>query len=825
MATKDLKVIIAGGGVAGLTLANMLEQFGVDYLVLEAHSHIAPPVGASIGLFPNGLRILDEMGCYDEIKRMEEVRTRGPTNTRNESGKVIKTLVDMPGTLEIRHGYGLIFFERQRLLQILYGQLRHKERVLTDKKVTDVDLVDGGVAVKTADGDAFTGTFLVGADGVHSAARKLMVELGQKLQPGYFTGKEASQVACHYKCSFGIAKDVPGWNDGEQTFVIGKGSSQLIASGPNNQVYWFFFVRLPKVKYGDDIPRYTKEDEAEMVKQYSAVRITEKVNFGQIYARRVASTLTPLHEIVHKKWFFGRIIALGDSVHKPNPIGGQGGNGALESCAELVNALMRMKQKRGGSLAGLQDTEIQDIFSQTQRARHQRAKMVLDLSHQYQAINAYESPLLSLIFHHVVGPLASDESSHALFADMFCRGSSLAFAPKPHRPHVIPFENELPAKPVPKTVSRVVLSGFIGLMLLAIMTAHAAFQLVDVSLTWGETVPIVIQWLGEGSQVSEWLNRAVSIFSEPLLSEDPAPRVQLAFFLSQLISPILISTIDGYRAGNGVTLLGLPIVSNTLMSIFGRGQVVPAQAILSAVSNATLPTGRIVPTEVARALIPAITFGYIIPTALLFALNVDNSSWQNWVALWQFAPPAVNVVTYLLSSLQRQRKPRAEHHGQGYQGYPPDFYDRRELPALKYVYTFAFAVQAAAHISTLIYCWTHPSMTIVGTLFGLERLTTGTWRLKSFSSNIAAFVTYDMAISMAAIVGSNLYTVWGLRSTGYITTQTTIKGILSVVAGQFLVGSGATWAGLVYWQEEVIADLSKKTKEGIPKSEQRQKLE
>lgn len=103
MATKDLKVIVAGGGVAGLTLANMLEQFGIDYLVLEAHSHIAPPVGASIGLFPNGLRILDEMGCYDEIRRMEELRTRGPTNTRDESGKVIKTLVDMPGTLEIRY--------------------------------------------------------------------------------------------------------------------------------------------------------------------------------------------------------------------------------------------------------------------------------------------------------------------------------------------------------------------------------------------------------------------------------------------------------------------------------------------------------------------------------------------------------------------------------------------------------------------------------------------------------------------------------------------------------------------------------------------------
>lgn len=61
------KVIIVGGSVAGLSTANMLEQFGIDYVLLEAYPKIAPQVGASIGILPNGFRILDQLGCFQPI--------------------------------------------------------------------------------------------------------------------------------------------------------------------------------------------------------------------------------------------------------------------------------------------------------------------------------------------------------------------------------------------------------------------------------------------------------------------------------------------------------------------------------------------------------------------------------------------------------------------------------------------------------------------------------------------------------------------------------------------------------------------------------------
>lgn len=51
--------IIVEDSVTGLSLANMLEQLGIDYMLLKAHETIAPQPSASIGLLPSSLRILD----------------------------------------------------------------------------------------------------------------------------------------------------------------------------------------------------------------------------------------------------------------------------------------------------------------------------------------------------------------------------------------------------------------------------------------------------------------------------------------------------------------------------------------------------------------------------------------------------------------------------------------------------------------------------------------------------------------------------------------------------------------------------------------------
>jgi 2-polyprenyl-6-methoxyphenol hydroxylase-like FAD-dependent oxidoreductase len=71
-------------------------------------------------------------------------------------------------------GYPQIFIDRQVALQILYNNLKSQERVLTNKRVCRVEHEPEGVKFYTKDGSTYTGDFVVGADGVHSAVRQEM---------------------------------------------------------------------------------------------------------------------------------------------------------------------------------------------------------------------------------------------------------------------------------------------------------------------------------------------------------------------------------------------------------------------------------------------------------------------------------------------------------------------------------------------------------------------------------------------------------------------------------------------------------------------------
>lgn len=68
MAQSGFQVVIIGGSVSGLTLALSLEKIGIDYIILEKRPEIAPQEGASVGILPNGARILEQLGVYDTIE-------------------------------------------------------------------------------------------------------------------------------------------------------------------------------------------------------------------------------------------------------------------------------------------------------------------------------------------------------------------------------------------------------------------------------------------------------------------------------------------------------------------------------------------------------------------------------------------------------------------------------------------------------------------------------------------------------------------------------------------------------------------------------------
>jgi 2-polyprenyl-6-methoxyphenol hydroxylase-like FAD-dependent oxidoreductase len=99
--SRQFRVIIVGAGVAGLTLANALEQAEIDYVLLERRGSVDPQYGASLGMCGNGSRVLDQLGVQDELEKVMEPMKY--FNDRWADGSRIQPRYDLPEHLNKRY--------------------------------------------------------------------------------------------------------------------------------------------------------------------------------------------------------------------------------------------------------------------------------------------------------------------------------------------------------------------------------------------------------------------------------------------------------------------------------------------------------------------------------------------------------------------------------------------------------------------------------------------------------------------------------------------------------------------------------------------------
>ena len=173
----DKKVIIAGGGIGGLTLALTLHQIGVPFLVLEK-SRAMRPLGVGINIQPNAVRELFDLGLTSEILDTIGVSAKewalvGP------NGKEV--YAEKRG-LDAGYKWPQFAAHRGELLMLLYRTLIERaggESVMLDARVDKYLKRPSGevdVSVKRSDGSRFqiSGSLVIGADGIHSAVRAQM---------------------------------------------------------------------------------------------------------------------------------------------------------------------------------------------------------------------------------------------------------------------------------------------------------------------------------------------------------------------------------------------------------------------------------------------------------------------------------------------------------------------------------------------------------------------------------------------------------------------------------------------------------------------------
>ena len=192
-----MTVLIAGGGIGGLTLALSLHQIGVPARVFESVPELRP-LGVGINVLPHAVRELIELGLHDRLDAAA-VRTRELAYFSKHG----KPIWSEPRGIEAGYKWPQFSIHRGTLQQILLDaaiERLGKENILTSHHLAGWTETANGVRAEFIDKatgkspGSHDGALLIAADGIHSAVR-------EKLYPGRRPAdlERAHPVARHHR--------------------------------------------------------------------------------------------------------------------------------------------------------------------------------------------------------------------------------------------------------------------------------------------------------------------------------------------------------------------------------------------------------------------------------------------------------------------------------------------------------------------------------------------------------------------------------------------------------------------------------------------------
>lgn len=170
-----MTVIVAGGGIAGMTMALTCHELGLPVIVHESVSQLEP-LGVGINLQPNAVRELYDLGLETQLNAIGVPAKEWALVGRNGNDVWAE-----PRGLDAGYLWPQFSVHRGRLQILLYEEVLSRlgaGAVITGSRLMSYESQDDKVqaSFRSASGQVTTieGSVLIGADGLHSAARRQM---------------------------------------------------------------------------------------------------------------------------------------------------------------------------------------------------------------------------------------------------------------------------------------------------------------------------------------------------------------------------------------------------------------------------------------------------------------------------------------------------------------------------------------------------------------------------------------------------------------------------------------------------------------------------
>jgi 2-polyprenyl-6-methoxyphenol hydroxylase-like FAD-dependent oxidoreductase len=376
-----MTILIAGGGIGGLTLALSLHQVGIPVRLFESEPE-PRALGVGINILPHASRELTELGL---LPGLDAIGIRASVLAYySKHGKLIWR---EPRGVEAGYHWPQFSLHRGRLRQLLWDAAA--ERIGTANLLTGHHLRDweeqasGGVRASFVDKSSgkpvgsYEGSLLIGADGIHSAMRAAFAPTegppkwsgailwrGVTMAPPFLDGR-TNMLAGHFHQKFVCYPISPPEPDGLR------------------MTNWLAERRFPpKHKW-----RRETFDRRGRLEEFLPWFEGWRFDWLDIPALIRSALYVYEYPMIDRdplpRWTYGRATLLGDAAHPMYPIGANGASQAILDARVLTReilkhgdtpeALMAYEEERRPSTARIVELNRQNGPDQVMQIVEERA--------------------------------------------------------------------------------------------------------------------------------------------------------------------------------------------------------------------------------------------------------------------------------------------------------------------------------------------------------------------------------------------------------------------------------------------------------------------
>ena len=183
---KERQVLIVGGGIGGLAAALALARQGIPSQVIEQAPEFKE-IGAGIQLGPNVFRMFDVLGLTAPIGTLAVFPNNLIMMDSVSGEEVTRIPLGDAFRKKFKHSYALI--HRADLHKVLLEACRQSDLIRLDasEKIVKVDDTGDGIVARSESGKEYRGAALIGADGLWSTIRQMVVGDGKPNVAGHIT--------------------------------------------------------------------------------------------------------------------------------------------------------------------------------------------------------------------------------------------------------------------------------------------------------------------------------------------------------------------------------------------------------------------------------------------------------------------------------------------------------------------------------------------------------------------------------------------------------------------------------------------------------------